>query len=383
MARGRTDRTSVPLLVGLIVNPIAGMGGSVGLKGTDGADILHQAIALGAQPLSTSRAARALNALQPVADRICLLVPPRAMGGDALDGLNFASQFVSSRISGVSNAVDTRDAAMAMKDAGASLILFAGGDGTARDVVAAIGDSVALIGIPCGVKMYSGVFATSPEAAGHLAREFSDGHRDTDMAEVMDIDEAAYRAGQLTAQLFGYALVPSAGNRLQGPKSRSPLTHFGAVKSAAAAIVRSMQPGHIYLIGPGTSAKAVLDVLNLDGTLLGVDAMLDKRVVGLDLSASDVREITGSQRVHLILGVIGGQGYILGRGNQQIPPDAVKKAGRDGLLVLSTEEKLAQLAGGRLLVDTGDLELDKQLEGFIRVHTGPKRRMMMQLSAGH
>ena len=142
-------------------------------------------------------------------------------------------------------------------------------------------------------------------------------------------------------------------------------------------------PGQVYLVGPGTSAKAVLDVLGLGGTLLGVDAIMDKTVIGRDLSATDVRAMTGSGPVRLILGVIGGQGYILGRGSQQIPHDVIEKAGHDGLIVISSEEKLAQLVGGRLLVDTGDPELDKQLEGFIRVRTGAGRQMMMQLSAGH
>jgi predicted polyphosphate/ATP-dependent NAD kinase len=359
------------------------MGGSVGLKGTDGTGILQKSIALGAYPLSIPRAARALATLLPAARDICLLVPPNAMGGDALVGFEFSVEHINHRFGAMSTAADTKSVALAMKGAGAALILFAGGDGTARDLIDAIGETVPLIGIPCGVKMYSGVFATSPEAAGHLAREFLIGRRDTDPTEVMDIDEAAYRAGTLTAQLFGYARCPRTGNRLQGPKAHSVPAHYGAVRSAAEVLVQRMESESLYLIGPGTSAKAIVDVAGLSGTLLGVDAMVNKRIVGLDLSATDIVELTVSKRVYLVLGVIGGQGYVLGRGNQQIPADVIRKAGRDGLLILSSEEKLSQLVSERLLVDTGDVLLDKELEGFVRVYTGSARQMMMRLSAGH
>ncbi len=371
-----------PALIGLIVNPIAGMGGSVGLKGTDGADILKKAIALGARPLAAERTSRTLSAMSPAAGKFSFIVPPGAMGAGLLDNSEFSYRIAVPNSDQLSGAAATRAAAKAIKCAGASLILFAGGDGTARDLLDALGDSLPLIGIPCGVKMYSGVFATSPETAGHLACDSIEKSHDTELVEVMDIDESAYRAGQLSAELFGYARCPRSANRLQGPKARGQLTHYSAVRSAAAELARNLQPGQIYLVGPGTSAKAILDVLEIEGTLLGVDALSDRTLIGRDLSATEVRAVTKSRSVCLILGVVGGQGYVLGRGNQQIPADVVRKTGRDGLIILSSEEKLAQLAGGKLLVDTGNPTLDEELEGFVRVHTGAGRRMIMQLSAG-
>ena len=377
------------VVVGLIVNPIAGMGGSVGLKGTDGADILSKAISRGARPLAAERTMRTLKVLLPAAEDLRLLVPPGAMGKDLLDGLEFDFEVTGTLGVGTSGATDTRETANAMHNAGASLILFAGGDGTARDVLEAIGDNVPIAGIPCGVKMYSGVFATSPEAAGHLTREFVDqiksgtSRQTISRVEVMDIDEADYRDGRLSAELFGYALCPRITKRLQGPKARSAPAHDDAVTSAATEIADTMRPGRVYLIGPGTSAKAVLDALGVEGSLLGVDAIADRSVLGRDLTKSDIQDLTKSKPVSIVLGVIGGQGYVLGRGNQQISADIIAKVGRDGLIVISSEDKLAQLAGGRLLIDSGDPQLDKDLEGYIRVHTGAGRRMMMLLSAGH
>ena len=378
-----------PLIVGLIVNPIAGMGGSVGLKGTDGADVLNEAIARGAKPLAAERTARTLNILALCAGGVRLLVPPGAMGADLLLGLKFEHEIVSISLRKTTSGNDTQSAATAMKDAGAQLIVFAGGDGTARDLLLAIGEDVPLVGIPCGVKMYSGVFATSPEAAGHLVRDFAERIRSgasdqaTRRVEIMDIDELDYRAGRLSAELFGYALCPHVANRLQGPKVRSSSDEDVSLRGAAFVIIDGMRSDKIYLIGPGHSAKIVSDVLGIESSLLGVDVVRGHELIGLDLDAESIRLLVGGSPVGLILGVIGGQGYVLGRGNQQISSDIIRKAGRDGIIVISGQDKLVQLNREQLFVDTGDAQLDKDLEGYIQVLTGVGTRMMMRLSAGH
>lgn len=382
-----------PITVGVVINPIAGMGGSVGLKGTDGSNVLREAISRGALPLAARRTARTLGVLSQAANRMNgmrFLVGPGELGENLFAGLGiqFSATGKASEVTGTSR--DTVAAAGSMYRAGARLVLFSGGDGTARDLLGAAGDRLPLVGIPCGVKMYSGVFATSPEAAGHLARDFVGmigsgvGRlRDhTVLAEVMDIDEDAYRKGRLSAELFGYARCPSICNRLQGPKARSSSTHDASVKSAAAEIAAGMQPGRVYVIGPGSSAKSVLDVLGLRGALLGTDAVLDRKLVGGDLNAEGILRITGSRPTEIILGVIGGQGYVLGRGNQQIGSALVRKTGRGNLTIISSDEKLVRLAGGTLFVDSGDPCLDRELEGYVRVRTGAGRRMMMRLSAG-
>lgn len=383
------ERTSV----GLVINPIAGMGGSVGLKGTDGNEVLREAISRGALPVSAKRTARTLRTLRQATgepERIRLIAGPGETGEDLLGelGIRFWATGDRSGVTGTSR--DTVAAARAMERKGARLVLFSGGDGTARDLLGAVGDRVPLVGIPCGVKMYSAVFATSPEAAGRLAREFVDligpgsgfGDDHTFLAEVMDIDEDAYRSGRLSAELHGYARCPRIANRLQGPKARGSTTHDAAVRAAAAEIAEGMKPGQAYVVGPGTSAKAVLDALGLRGALLGTDVVRDRELVGHDLDSEEIERIAGSGPARVILGVIGGQGYVLGRGNQQIGAALIRRIGRDNLIIISSEDKLARLAGGELFVDSGDPCLDRELEGFVRVRTGAGRRMMMRLSAG-
>ncbi len=379
--------------VGLVINPIAGMGGSVGLKGTDGDDVLREAISRGALPIAAKRTARTLRTLRPATegpDGIRLIAGPGETGGNLLDdmGIRFSATGDGSDVTGTSR--DTIAAARAMEGRGARLVLFSGGDGTARDLLAAVGDRVPLIGIPCGVKMYSAAFATSPEAAGHVARDFADliggrsdfGSNHTFLAEVMDIDEDAYRSGRLSAELHGYARCPRIASHLQGPKVRSSATHDDAVRSAATEIAEGMNPGQAYVIGPGTSAKAVLDALGLKGALLGADVVRDRELVGRDLDSAEIEKAAGSGPASVILGVIGGQGYVLGRGNQQIGAALIRRIGRDNLIIISSEDKLARLAGGELFVDSGDPCLDRELEGFVGVRTGAGRRMMMRLSAG-
>ncbi len=382
------------IAVGLVINPIAGMGGSVGLKGTDGIEVLQEAISRGALPIAARRTARTLRILHPATrrlDRIRLIAGPGEMGEDLLGelGIRFSATGDRSEVTGTPQ--DTVAAARAMERQGARLVLFSGGDGTARDLLAATGERVPLVGIPCGVKMYSAVFATSPEAAGHLALDYVDligtgsnlDNNHTFLAEVMDIDEDAYRSGRLCAELHGYVRCPHIARRLQGPKARSASSHDGAVRSAAAEIAEGMKPGQVYVVGPGNSANAVLDVLGLRGTLLGTDVVRDRELVGRDLNSDEIARLTGTNPTKVILGVVGGQGYVLGRGNQQIDAALIRRIGRDNLIIISSEDKLARLAGEELFVDSGDPSLDRELEGFVGVRTGSGRRMMMRLSAGH
>jgi len=368
--------------LGLIVNPVAGMGGSVGLKGTDGRDILDRALALGAQPVAPARALRALRRLAAMAPGTGLIGCAGAMGGDvaAQAGLPFTPL---AHVPSATTAADTRAAAQELRASGVPLILFAGGDGTARDILDAIGDAMPMLGIPSGVKMHSAVFAISPEAAGQLAALVAanpDGKIGTRDAEIMDIDEDAMRTGRVSARLYGYGRVPFERQLLQSAKAGG-IAEDAALDGVCREIAAEMQPDILYVLGPGTTTQRILGHLGLSGTLLGVDAVLAGKLVGLDVGAEQLGALVQGRPVQIIVSVIGGQGYIFGRGNQQIGPAIIRAVGRDNIIVVATQHKLATIERSRLLVDTGDRELDEQLQGYIRVRTGPGQSAIMRLAA--
>jgi predicted polyphosphate/ATP-dependent NAD kinase len=368
--------------IGLIVNPIAGMGGSVGLKGTDGGETLARAKALGAEPVAPVRALRALGRLA-AAGKIAVLSGPGVMGSMVAEQAGLAVVPLDIRLAVATTAADTRAAAQALQARGAALILFAGGDGTARDILDAVGDTVPLLGIPSGVKMHSAVFAISPEAAGQLAALVAsdrDGRVSYREAEIMDIDEEAVREGRITARLHGYGRMPFERHLVQSAKAGG-IAEDAALDAVCREIAREMRPGVVYILGPGTTTARILGNLGLTGTLLGVDAVLDGKLLGRDLTSAQIDEMVRGRPVQIIVSVIGGQGYIFGRGNQQIAPHVIRAAGRDNIIVVATQRKLLSLTDGRLLVDTGDRQLDESLQGYIRVRTGPGQIAMMRIAA--
>lgn len=380
-SRKAARNREVSVKIGLIVNPIAGLGGRVGLKGTDGLGTVADALARGAVPQAGARARRAL---QRLADRVPgarIIAAPGALGADWADTLDLSVEVRPMPQTG--SACDTRTAIAAMADC--DLIVFAGGDGTARDVCAALAPGQAILGIPCGVKMHSGVFAISPEAGGALLADIlasPDRIQWSDDAEVMDIDEAALRAGHIAPMLYGHARVPVLRSRMQTSKG-GPRVDWGiAVAAAAAEVVAQMEPGTLYLIGPGSSAGAVLRAAGHSPTILGIDAMRDRAVVGRDLDEAALDALAAGGPVRIVLGVTGQQGFLIGRGNQQIGPDILRRAGREGLIVLAAEDKLARLAQPVLWVDSGVPDLDAALSGYLRVRTGRGRETVMRLSSG-
>ncbi len=368
--------------IGLIVNPFAGLGGAVGLKGTDGPDAVAEAFRLGAKPTAGLRTRVALERLAALAPDVRLAAAAGKLGADWAVGLPLKVDIVDiGRPTGT--AEDTCRAVTAMSDV--DLVMFAGGDGTARDIAGVLPAGRPMLGIPCGVKMHSGVFAVSPGAAGSaLANLAADGGRIrwNDEAEIMDIDEAALRAGIITPRLFGLARVPELKNLMQASKGGRRQDSAAALAQAATSIVGEMDRDVLYVVGPGTSAGAVMRAAGHTPTILGIDALAGGNVVARDARARDLEALSGDRRVRIVLGVTGQQGFLLGRGNQQISKPIVEKAGRDGLIVLATEDKLLALRQPRLWVDTGDARLDERISGFIRVRTGAGRQMMMRIGTG-
>jgi len=372
-----------PLRLGLIVNPLAGLGGRVGLKGTDG--LRDAALALGAEPVAEPRALRALERLAARRGALIILAAGGAMGQQVAGKAGLICELVSSPARPMTSAVDTIAAARAMQAAAVDLILFAGGDGTARDIFSAVGDAVPLLGIPAGVKMQSAVFAATPEAAGDIVTAIAAtaDHRPPQyrMSEVMDIDEEDLRNGTISPRLFGYARVPHIPRLLQNAKIRNHGLDEHALDAAARRLANGMEPDTLYAVGPGRSAKRVLEALGLSGSLLGTDLVLDRAIVGRDAGERTILDGAKGHGLRIVVGVIGGQGYVFGRGNQELSPAVIRLAGRDGITILASQQKLLALEDQRLLVDTGDPALDRSLTGYWRVTVGPQEDMMMKLEA--
>ena len=357
--------------LGLIVNPIAGMGGSVGLKGTDTAAILSEARARGAVPQAAGRTKVVLDALASARPGLDFLTAPGEMGERIARDAGLRPTVVGMPAGSESSAADTRAAAEGMADAGARLILFAGGDGTARDMAAALDDRVAVIGVPAGVKMHSAVYATSPRAAADLALRALIQDIAARPREVMDIDEEAFRAGAVSARLYGYLPVPHAPDLTQNVKAGGVSGDREALSGIAAEITGRMEAGRLYILGPGTTTRAVAAALDLPKTLLGVDLVRDGALLAADASEDEIlRALSEGPAGGIVVTPIGGQGHFLGRGNQQIGARVLREVGLDRLLVAATPEKLASLGDGSLHVDTGDPDLDRALTGWRRVITG-------------
>jgi len=370
--------------VGLIVNPIAGMGGKVGLKGTDGEAILERARMLGAEPLANERTGIALVAAAWTHGAPELFTVAGDMGENVAQAAGLDPHIVGQSRAGASDAGDTAAAAQAMLGRGVDLILFAGGDGTARDIFQIAGQQIPLLGIPTGVKMHSAVFATGPASAGRLAAEFlSDGSDRIRLAdaEIMDIDEEEQRRNRLSARLFGYARVPYERRLIQHAKAASTTSGAGELNALTREIAEQMASGMLHIIGPGSTTQNLLKHMGLEGTLLGADVVLDGDLVVKDASEADLLAVLDGRSARIITGVIGGQGFLLGRGNQQISAKVIQRVGVDNIMVVAAAEKLIALDTSRLLVDTGDRDLDAELSGFIRVHTGPGQTMMLRVSA--
>jgi predicted polyphosphate/ATP-dependent NAD kinase len=291
-------------------------------------------------------------------------------------------------------AADTEAAARALRDAGVELLLFAGGDGTARNVFDAVGDSLAVLGVPAGVKIHSAVFATTPAAAGDLAALYLQGRREAlrlREAEVMDIDEDAFRQGRVSARLYGYLQVPYQRTLVQSAKAGGVAGDAAELAGVAHDVVNDMSPATLYLLGPGTTTRAIVEALGLAKTLLGVDAVRDRKLVGVDLSEAQIVALLDrygggepdgpAPQARIVSTVIGGQGHIFGRGNQQLSPAVIRRVGTDHVIVVATQTKLLSLGGGPLLVDTGDPALDLELGGYAKVVTGLGERMMYRIGA--
>ncbi|MDY6817948.1 MAG: ATP-NAD kinase family protein [Halobacteriales archaeon] len=365
--------------IGVVVNPIAGMGGRVGLKGTDGK--VAAAIERGAEPRAPERAIEALSALRERADDVEVVTWGGVMGAAEARAAGFeptvlggpddipdepVTELAAEELTG-SDATDTREAVRAFVEADVDLILFVGGDGTAVDVAETLSDldvSTPMLGVPAGVKIYSSVFGVTPAAAGRIVAVYDT----TEEREVVDIDEDAFRGGEVHTELRAIAHVPIAEDLQSGKQLAS-----GTVEGVAKGVADDIRLGVTYVLGPGSTLGAVKRELGFDGTSLGVDVWRDGEVLAMDAAESEILEHLGEENV-IIVSPIGGQGFIFGRGNQQISPAVIE---RSSVEVVASRRKLDGI--GVLRVDTGDADVDESLRGWVRVRTGRFERRMMKI----
>jgi len=395
--RTRVARAARPV-VGLLVNPIAGIGGRVGLKGSDGPATVRRALALGAAPVAGQRAAAAVRQMltgwpagvpPPV-----VLAGPAEMGAAVARAAGSTLDVIGSIAPGATTAADTIRLAGRMAELGVDLLLFAGGDGTARDVHVGLGGArVAVLGIPAGVKIHSAVFATSPAAAGEVAAAFlalPAGRRRTEARDVLDLDEDAYRRGEVAPRLWGELAVPAERRRVQAGKEPTPASEAAAAAAIAAEVVALARPGARYILGPGSTVRAIGDRLGVATTLVGVDVVEVEGPGGASLVVADAAEadllpIAEADECRIVVTPIGGQGFVFGRGNQQISAtvirEVLRQSGREGIIIVATPAKLAAIGVRPLLVDTGDPALDRELAGHAQVITGRGERSVARVAA--
>ncbi|MEM2635001.1 MAG: ATP-NAD kinase family protein, partial [Nitrososphaerales archaeon] len=308
--------------IGFIVNPYAGMGGKVGLKGTDG-DALKKALELGAKPIAPKRAVKVLKEIKRYNLPIEIITYPCEMGEYEVIESGFIPKVIGSIESGKTTASDTIRAAKEILSISVDLLLFVGGDGTARDILNAINQKLPVLGVPSGVKTYSSVFAINPSAAASIVVNYLQGRLSIGEGEVLDIDEDAYRRGVLNVKLYGFLKIPVFGEMVQSSKTVFSSYNEEENKIGIAKfVIENLSRDTLLILGPGSTVKKIAELLSQPYTLMGFDAYYDGKVVGLDLSEKELFDLINryNRKVLIVLSPIGGQGFILGRGNQQLSP---------------------------------------------------------------
>ena len=358
------------LTLGFFINPVAGLGGAVALKGSDGEHTVAMALARGAKPLAQERAAQALKFLIPYAHDIVIITAAGEMGEWVAKELGLKTQVIYQAQSPC-NALDTQSFVQQVLAYTPDLLVFAGGDGTARDVCAVLPEQIPVLGIPAGCKIHSGVYAVTPMAAGRLLANMAQGQLLSLVeASVMDIDELAFRQGIVKARRYGEMTIPDDLRYLQSVKSGGKESDELVLQEIAAE-VNDIIGDELAIMGSGSTLAAIMESLQLPNTLLGVDVIQSGRLICSDATASDLlQQVQQTQTCKLVITLIGGQGHLFGRGNQQLSPELIRRIGRDNIVVVASKRKLQALNGRPLISDTGDPKLDQELSGYMRVITG-------------
>ncbi|MCG8673047.1 MAG: ATP-NAD kinase family protein [Pseudomonadales bacterium] len=368
--------------IGLIINPLAGIGGAVGLKGSDGEVVVREALALGAEKRAPVRVQQVLQRLEPYKEALQIVTAPGEMGADVCQALGFDYSEVGQLSEHtLTTAADTERLTQEIVAANVKVLVFAGGDGTARNIVNVIPKDQLCLGIPAGVKIHSGVYAVNVHGAAEIIEQLLKGELvSVAEGEVRDIDEEAFRHGVVQAKYYGELLIPVEHRYLQHVKCGGREIEELVLQDIAEYLIEQMDEDTVYVMGPGTTTRAVMDALGLENTLLGVDLIQAKQVLANDVTEQQILDCIHGKSAKMIVTLIGGQGHIFGRGNHQISPKVIRQIGLENIVVISPKSKLQELEGRPLLVDTYDEALNESLSGLIEVITGYEDRVAYRVA---
>ena len=359
--------------IGLIINPVAGIGGPVGLKGSDGAEIQALAIQKGGTYQSNNKTRISLKQVVDLKENISFVTGSDEMGENFLRELGFSYEVIGEKKKNTT-AYDTEKIAKEMMSMNVEILVFSGGDGTARNIYNAVGLSIPCIGIPSGVKIHSAVYANNPKDAGMAIRSYI---KNKDLAnlvesEVMDIDEEKFRNNIVQAKLYGYLKIPYIKNLMQQSKASVKFNEHDieGIADEVEDRIKENDDDICYIFGTGSTTNKILSKLGFEGSFLGVDILYNNKLVIKDGSEREVFDFCKNKKVILIITVIGGQGHLFGRGNQQISPRVIRLINKPNIWIVTTADKIYTLPGNTLRVDTSDEELDIKLSGYYKVIVG-------------
>lgn len=358
--------------IGLIVNPLAGLGGKSAHKGSDAAHIRDLYRKKGNIDL-IHRIRAALLECKDILDMgVHFLTAPEDMGEDILQSLSIPHTVIGQIQTGHTTGQDTEHIASLMAKQGVDCLVFAGGDGTARNMYNALGTTLPVLGLPSGVKMHSPVFTINARAAGTMIRNIITGPMMTGEREVLDIDEEAYRKGQVHTSLYGYLNVCTDANLLQGKKVGGLVHEQSILEEIASRIHDEMKTfqDFNYIIGPGSTTKAIKEYLAIDGSLLGVDVIREGKLLYADATEETILRLMEGKNNKIIITPIGGQGHIFGRGNQQISSKVLQRVPREHIHIVASMQKMATLPRHTVSIDIDDEKVHKSLTGIYRVIVG-------------
>ena len=374
--------------VGIIVNPDAGLGGRLGFKGSDGR--AAEAREAGAQDRAGPRMTQCMSKfdelLQSSLNRIN--IKPEIytwegrMGGDWLTNQEYHS---IGKTPDPTTAQNTSELVQQLTSNEVEVIVYAGGDGTTRDIVNALGDKkIPIIGVPGGVKMHSGCFATTPNAAAEVLFSFAIGDLMASITEVMDLDEEIYLAGEWKVRMYGEALTPASPRFMQGAKQQVERSSEAEIIEGLASHINELitnDPDLMVVWGSGGTLRLIGELIGQELTLLGIDIQYQDKVYN-DLNEQELIKIlsTHSGNKLLLLSPMGGQGFLIGRGNLQLSPEVLRIIGIESILGVATPGKLIGLSNVR--IDTGEESLDNEFKQrkFVKMLQGYRTTRVIRVA---